>query len=413
MICRCCQAPLEDVFLDLGTAPPSNAYLSAADLDAAETWYPLRLYTCRSCLLVQAPEWKSHREIFASDYAYFSSVSSSWLEHARRYADSMIERLGLDANSRVVEIASNDGYLLRNFVQRGIPCLGIEPCRSVAEAAMAIGIPTRMEFFGEEFAKSLAASWGRADLVAANNVLAHVPDILDFCRGVAAILAPGGVATFEFPHLARLMEHNQFDTVYHEHYSYLSLWAVRQVLGRTGLVTAEVEELPTHGGSLRVHARRADSSFAEGRSIGDVLEAESRQGLHSPDGYKDFQRRATTAKNDFLSFLLQARSKGWKVGAYGAAAKGNTLLNYAGIGPDLLPMVADLAPSKQGRFLPGSRIPVVPPERLLSWKPDCVVILPWNIRNEICEQLRGISDWGASFAVAVPQLRVWKAGEAP
>ncbi|MBK9578067.1 MAG: class I SAM-dependent methyltransferase [Fibrobacterota bacterium] len=413
MICRCCQTPLEDVFLDLGTAPASNSYLAQSELDSPEAWHPLRLYTCKSCLLVQAPEWKSHREIFSTDYAYFSSMSSTWLEHARVYAESMIPRLGLDASSRVLEIASNDGYLLRNFVQRGIPCLGIEPCQSVAEAAMAIGVPTRMEFFGEQFARSLANSWGRADLVAANNVLAHVPDILDFCRGVAAILSPQGLATFEFPHLAKLMEHNQFDTVYHEHYSYLSLWSVRQVMARTGLVVAEVEELPTHGGSLRVHVRRADSEATEGPSVGRILDAEFRQGLHSTDGYKDFQIRASTAKNDFLSFLLQARTKGWKVGAYGAAAKGNTLLNYAGIRSDLLAMVADLSPSKQGRFLPGSRIPVVSPQQLLSWKPDCVVILPWNIRHEICDQLREISAWGASFAVAIPHLRVWKAGDAP
>ena len=407
MKCRHCQAELERMFLDLGTAPPSNAYLTREQLDRPERHDPLRVRACTRCWLVQAEDHAAREDLFASHYAYFSSYSSTWLAHAERYVDAMVERLGLDARSHVVEVASNDGYLLQYVQRRGIPCLGIEPTAGTAEAARARGIETRVAFFGRTLAAQLAQEGRAADLMVANNVLAHVPDIVDFAAGFAQLLRPHGVATFEFPHLLRLVEECQFDTVYHEHYSYLSLVAVERIFGAAGLAVFDVEELPTHGGSLRVHAQRADSGRRPRTgAVAALLGREERAGLASPRIGEGLQARAERIKDDVLLFLIEQKRARRTVCGYGAAAKGSTLLNFAGVRTDLLPCVADASPHKQGRFLPGSRIPIVDVGALRARRPDFVLVLPWNLKDEIAEQLRDFRAWGARFVTAIPELAI-------
>ena len=410
MKCRSCGAPLARVFIDLGTAPPSNAFLRAADLELPETWFPLKLYACDACRLVQVDEHQDHREIFSGDYVYFSSYSSSWLAHARRYVDAAVARLALGPGATVMEVASNDGYLLQFVRERGIACVGVEPTASTAAAARARGIETVERFFGLEFADEWVASRGTVDLAIANNVLAHVPDVNDFVRGFARVLAPAGVVTFEFPHLLELVRQCQFDTIYHEHFSYLSLHTVRSILAAHGLEVFDAESLPTHGGSLRVWAQRRGGPRASAQRLADALRREADAGMLADAFYDGFQARADRAANDFLAFLLEQRRAGRRVAAYGAAAKGNTLLNYAGVRPDLLPYVVDASPHKQGRWLPGSRIPVVDESRLRATRPDFVVILPWNLREEICAQLAYVREWGARFVTAIPALEIF--GEA-
>lgn len=404
MKCRFCSTPLQDVFLDLGTAPPSNAFLSAEALSAPEAWFPLKLYTCPHCLLVQVDEVQSRAQLFAPDYAYFSSYSRSWLAHAEHYVDTAVERLGLGADSLVVEIASNDGYLLQYVAARGIPCVGIEPTAGTAQIARERGIETIVEFFGQDFAQGFVAQRCHADLIVANNVLAHVPDLNDFVAGLAAMLAPLGVLTVEFPHLQQLVAHHQFDTVYHEHFSYFSLHTVRRVFAAHGLRVWDIEQLPTHGGSLRVWASLDTSAHPNTDAVTALLDAEKTAGMLDMGYYLGFQAQADAVKNGLLRYLLEQRRTGRRVAGYGAAAKGNTLLNYAGVRGDLLPYVVDASPHKQGRFLPGSRIPVVAESRLRDERPEFVLILPWNLKQEITEQLIYIREWGGRFVTAVPQL---------
>ena len=406
MKCRHCGSELRLPFIDLGMAPPSNAYLTREQLDQPEKRYPLRVLVCESCWLAQTEDYVGAGDLFTEDYAYFSSVSQTWLEHARNYVASMCDRLHLGPESLVAEIAANDGYLLQ-YVQRcGIPCYGIEPTKSTASAAREKGIRIVEAFFGKKLASDLAEKGQRADLVIANNVLAHVPDINDFAGGVATLLKPGGVATFEFPYLLNLVRENQFDTIYHEHYSYLSLTAIDRIFRANGLVAIDVEHLPTHGGSIRVFAQGNEAATAPGAAVKTMLAEERQAGVNGSAFYSGFQSRAETAKREFLAFLREQKKTGRKVGAYGAAAKGNTLLNFAGIDSELLPYVADRSPAKQGKYLPGSRIPVVDENRLWSDKPEWVVILPWNIHSEIEAQLARIRDWGAKFVRAIPRLQV-------
>jgi hypothetical protein len=407
MNCRHCHHPLEHIFLDLGFAPPSNAYLNAADLSKPERYYPLKLFVCEHCWLVQTDDYAQADELFSHDYAYFSSVSHSWLEHAARYTDMITKRLGLNKNSHVIEVAANDGYLLKNFVAAGIPCLGIEPTASTAATAEKLGIPILREFFGEALAQRLVAQGKQANLILGNNVYAHVPDINDFTVGLKTALKPGGTITLEFPHLMRLIEHTQFDTVYHEHFSYLSLYSVSQIFARAGLRVCDVEELPTHGGSLRVYGCHAEDSRATTNAVTMLLNEEARRGMRSLETYQAFQSRADRVKDDLLLFLIEQKRAGKRMAGYGAAAKGCTLLNYAGIKPDLLPYVCDAAPSKQGKYLPGTHIPIEHPDVLRERKPDIVLILPWNIQAEVTQQMAHIRDWGGKFAVAIPDIKVW------
>ncbi|MDD2768286.1 MAG: class I SAM-dependent methyltransferase [Methylococcus sp.] len=405
MNCRHCHAPLEHIFLDLGFAPPSNAYLNAADLKAPELYFPLKLYVCEHCWLVQTEDYAKADALFCSDYAYFSSVSQSWQDHAARYVNTISKRLELGPSSFVVEVASNDGYLLKNFVATGIPCLGIEPTASTAEAAEALGIPVLREFFGKKLGERLAAEGRQADLILGNNVYAHVPDINDFTAGLKAMLKPGGTVTLEFPHLMRLIEHSQFDTVYHEHFSYLSLYTVSRIFAEAGLRVWDVEELDTHGGSLRVYGCHAADSRRDSEAVAALIAEEDRWGLRERVTYTEFQAQADRVKDDLLGFLIEQKRAGKRVAAYGAAAKGNTLLNYAGVKPDLLPYVCDAAPSKQGKFLPGSHIPILAPSALAELKPDWVLILPWNIADEVRVQQPLVQQWGGRFVTAVPELR--------
>lgn len=405
MKCRFCTSELHDVFLDLGSAPPSNAFLTAADLTAPETYFPLRLFTCSACHLVQVDEVQRHDALFSSDYVYFSSFSTTWLAHAQAYVASAVERLGLNYDSLVMEIASNDGYLLQYVKARGIPCVGVEPTASTAAAARARGIESIERFFGVAFAREFVGSRRRADLVIGNNVLAHVPDINDFVAGLAEVLAPDGVATLEFPHLLQLVSQCQFDTVYHEHFSYFSFHTVQRILAAHGLRVWDVEQLATHGGSLRIWACRDGASRRETPAVPSLLDLEAAAGMMDAGYYHDFQARADAVKNDFLAFLLDCRRNGKHVVGYGAAAKGNTLMNYAGVKPDLLTYVADASPHKQGRFLPGTRIPVVSESRIRASRPDFVVIFPWNLMQEISEQLNYIREWGGKFVTAIPRLR--------
>lgn len=406
MNCRHCAAPLEQVVIDLGHQPASNAYLSAEQLAGTEVHAPLKTFVCTACWLVQLPSFHASHELFTADYAYFSSVSTSWVDHAQRYVAAMIARFGLGADDWVVEIASNDGYLLQFVQAAGIPCTGIEPTASTAAAARAKGIESIERFFGAELASELVASRGHAALTAANNVLAHVPDINDFVAGFAVLLAPDGVATFEFPHLVNLIEQAQFDTIYHEHYSYLSLTAVTRIFAGQGLRVFDVEKIPTHGGSLRVYVCREGGKFAPAPAVAALLAEEAAKGVTSPGWYTTLSARAETIKLDLLDFLIRCRREGRRVAAYGAAAKGNTLLNYAGAHADLIDFVCDAAPSKQGQFMPGSHIPILPPAALTERKPDYVLILPWNLTEEITVSHAYVRDWGGRFVIAVPQLQV-------
>ena len=405
MNCRHCDSRLEHTFLDLGFAPPSNAYLSEADLRKPELYYPLKIMVCAKCWLVQTEDYAQAEELFSPEYAYFSSTSSSWLAHAKSYAEAMTDRLSLDANSLVIEVASNDGYLLRNFVEAGIPCLGIEPTDSTADAAEALGIPVMRAFFGESVGQQLASGGRQADLIVGNNVYAHVPDINDFTVGLKAALKAGGTVTLEFPHLMRLVEFTQFDTVYHEHFSYLSLYTVCRIFEQAGLRVFDVEQLPTHGGSLRVFGCHHDDPRATADSVPDLIDEEASRGLRTQSMYQDFQARADEVKDGLLSFLLARKQEGKQVIAYGAAAKGNTLLNYAGVKPDLLPLVCDAAPSKQGKYMPGSHIPVLEPGVIRKAKPDIVLVLPWNIADEVADTYSFIREWGGQFATAVPSIK--------
>jgi SAM-dependent methyltransferase len=406
MKCRHCGAEDFWPFLDLGTAPPSNSYVAADALTAPELWYPLIIRTCSHCLLTQTEDFAARETFFSESYAYFSSFSTSWVNHAKAYVETMAGRYGLNEQSRVVEIAANDGYLLQFARERGIRCLGVEPTASTAAAAREKGLEIVEEFFGTALAKELVARGWQADLTAANNVLAHVPDINDFVAGFAILLKPEGVATFEFPHLLNMVRESQFDTAYHEHYSYLSLTAVSRIFAANGLKVFDVETTPWHGGSLRVFAARADAETRpEQASVASMLDTERQAGMGGRSFYADFQAAARRVRNDFVSYLIECERKGLKVAAYGAAAKGNTLLNFAGIKPDLIAFVVDKNPAKQGLHLPGSRIPIVNEDRLKAEKPDRVVILPWNIQTEIMNQLSYISDWDGKFVTAIPTLK--------
>ncbi|HAQ23782.1 MAG TPA: SAM-dependent methyltransferase [Acidimicrobiaceae bacterium] len=406
MKCRCCGSHLEQTFLDLGSSPPSNAYLSAAELAGPEVWYPLQVMVCGDCRLVQTRDFTRAEDLFTEDYAYFSGFSTSWVEHCRRYVDEMVDRLGLGPDSLVVEVACNDGTLLAKFRDRGIRCLGIEPSTSTASAARELGLEVVEEFVGVDMAERLAAEGIAADLLVANNVVAHVPDIVDFVRGCGFLLSRDGVASFEFPYLLRLVRGVQFDTIYHEHFSYLSLTSLSRVVDAAGLVICDVGEIPTHGGSLRVYLRRADGSHPVLLAVQAVLDAEVEAGIGRDEFYNGFQAKADRVKDDLLQFLLEARANGRRVAAYGAAAKGNTLLNYAGIRPDLVPFAVDRNPAKQGKFLPGSRIPIVDEGKLIEAQPEHVLVLPWNIWPELSESLAYVREWGGSFVMAVPELQI-------
>lgn len=407
MNCRGCGACLSLPLIDLGTSPPSNAYLREEQLDQAEQWVPLKVQVCQQCWLVQTEDYTRADYLFDADYAYFSSFSSTWLKHAQGYVAQMVERFGLDAQSRVVEIAANDGYLLQYVAARGIPCLGVEPTRSTAQAARDKGLLIRESFFGLDTARQLVEEGWAADLMAANNVLAHVPDINDFLAGFATLLKPAGVATFEFPQLLSLMAGQQFDTLYHEHYSYLSLIAVQALCQRNGLEVFDVQTLATHGGSLRVFVQRQEAPRRPVQdSVAQQLRLEREAGVDTAGYYGTLAPAAERIKHELLRFLLQAKAEGKRVVGYGAAAKGNTLLNYAGVRSDLLAWVADASPHKQGKFLPGSRIPVVAPERIDQERPDYVLVLPWNLLAEVSEQLAQVRQWGGRFVIAVPELKL-------
>jgi SAM-dependent methyltransferase len=405
--CRHCSAPLSLTMIDLGSAPPSNAYLTDDSRHAPEPWLPLKVLVCTHCWLAQTEDTTGTEHLFAADYAYFSSYSDSWLAHSERYVAAMQARFGLDTGSHVVEVAANDGYLLRYVRERGIPCLGIEPTAGTAAAARARGIEIVERFFGVGLAAELAAQGRRADLMVANNVLAHVPDINDFVAGFAGLLKPNGVATFEFPHLLRLVAGKQFDTIYHEHFSYLSLTAVDRVFAANELEVFDVEELATHGGSLRVYAQRADTrSRPRSPNVETLLAAEETAGVRTPEFYTEVQTDSNLIKYALIDFLIDAKRSDKKVAAYGAAAKGNTLLNYAGIRSDLIPWVVDRNPAKQGKYLPGSRIPIVTETRIREERPDFVLILPWNIADEIVANLAYIRSWQGRFVTAVPALNI-------
>jgi predicted TPR repeat methyltransferase len=407
MNCRHCQTELKLQLIDLGSAPPSNAYLTPEALHAPEKYFPLRVLVCTECWLAQTEDYAGADELFAADYAYFSSYSTSWLKHAEDYVAKMVQRFDLGCHSQIIEVAANDGYLLQYVKARGIPCLGIEPTTGTADSARAKGIEILEEFFNAGLAKRLAAHGRLADLIVANNVLAHVPDINSFVEGFSVLLKPDGVATFEFPHLLRLICENQFDTIYHEHYSYLSLTAVRQIFQHNGLSVFDVEELSTHGGSLRVFAQSSRYGNRKvGNQVTELLAREAKAGITNPEFYINFQAKADQVKNDLLRFLLETRRNGKTVSGYGAAAKGNTLLNYAGVRPDLIPFIVDRNPAKQNKFAPGSRIPIVAEAQLQAEMPDYVVIFPWNLKEEIVQQLDYIHSWGGQFVTAVPELRI-------
>ena len=407
MNCRHCHAELKEPFLDLGSAPHSNAYLTAQTLHNPELWFPLKVLVCTRCWLVQTGDVVDAGALFTADYAYFSSYSETWLKHAEDYVQVMVERFNLGGESLVVELAANDGYLLQYVKRRGIPCLGIEPTANTALAARAKGIEIIQAFFTQELGSSLAVSGRQADLIVANNVLAHVPEINDFLLGVAELLKPEGVATFEFPHLLELIRNAQFDTVYHEHFSYLSMTALLGIFDQNGLAPFDLEQLTTHGGSLRVYVQKKGRGSRQASArLSACLELEARAGMRDGAFYAAFQPKADEIKNAFLSFLLEVQSSGKTVAGYGAAAKGNTLLNYAGVRPDLLPFVVDRNPAKQGRFLPGSRIPILPEAALTELRPDFIVILPWNLREEVVVQLAYAREWWGQFVTAVPTLRI-------
>jgi 2-polyprenyl-3-methyl-5-hydroxy-6-metoxy-1,4-benzoquinol methylase len=407
MKCRHCDSDLLISFMDLGSAPPSNAYLTKESLNQPEKWYPLRVQVCSGCWLVQTEDFADATELFDADYAYFSSYSTTMLSHVEQYVSDMTKRFGLNTHSHVVEVAANDGYLLQYFKQRDIPCLGVEPTNSTANAAREKGIEIVEKFFGVSLANRLVEEGQQADLTVANNVLAHVPDINDFVSGFSILLKAQGVATFEFPHLLKLVAQNQFDTIYHEHFSYLSLITVIQIFEKNGLDVFDVEEIATHGGSIRVFAQRNDTGSQE-RSlrVSELIERELKQGMNTAEYYTNFQILADKVKNELLNFLIDTKKQGKKVVAYGAAAKGNTMLNYAGVRPDLLPFVVDRNPAKEGKFLAGSRIPIVSEKKLKIFRPDYIIILPWNLREEVMHQLAYVKEWDGKFVTAIPLLEI-------
>ncbi len=406
MKCRACNAELKHIFVDLGVSPLSNSYLDADKLQAMEPHYPLKVLLCSECWLVQLPAVTRPEDIF-SDYAYFSSFSETWLRHAEDYVEKMIQRFGFDKSHNMVEIASNDGYLLQYFLQRGIPVLGIEPAANVANVAVEKGIPTLVKFFGTETAKKMVAEGKAADLLLGNNVLAHAPDLNDFIAGMKTVLKPGGVITMEFPHLMRLMAENQFDTIYHEHFSYFSFLSVEQAFARHGITMFDVEELTTHGGSLRIYGRHEkDETHPVTENVAKLRELELREGFDQLETYQGFAKQVEETKRNLLEFLIQAKRDGKSVVGYGAAAKGNTLLNYCGVRTDFLDYTVDLNPRKQGHFLPGTRIPIYAKEKLRETKPDYVLILPWNLKDEIASQMAHIREWGGRFVVPIPKIEV-------
>lgn len=406
MKCRFCNSTVNTEFADLVNQPPSNSYLTRQQLDEPETFYPLKVMVCDKCFLVQIEEYKKSAEIFTGDYAYFSSYSTSWLAHSKRYVDMMTERFGFNEKSLVIEIASNDGYLLQYFKEKKVPVLGVEPTANTAAVAEKKGIPSVVDFFGQKLAARLHAENKHADLILGNNVLAHVPDINDFVGGMKKLLKPEGVITMEFPHLYQLVLNNQFDTIYHEHYSYLSFTTVKKVFAKQGLEMFDVQELPTHGGSLRIFAKHAESKRKIEPAVEAMLAKEDAAGMNKIDYYTDFQPKVEKIRNELLKFLIEKRESGKTVVAYGAAAKGNTLLNFCGVKKDLVRFVVDANPHKQGKFMPASHIPIVAEQHIRDTRPDFVLILPWNLRQEISEQLKYIREWGGKFVVPVPALEI-------
>jgi len=407
MNCRFCNNTLSHVFVDLDEAPPSNAFLSESELQETEAQYPLKLFVCEKCWLVQVAEYKKAEEIFSSEYVYFSSYSTSWLAHAERYTVGMIERFGYNEKSLVMELASNDGYLLQYFKKRNVPVLGIEPTLSTAVVAREKGIESITEFFGVDLASQLVANGRKADLLLGNNVLAHVPDLNDFVGGMKIVLKSDGVITMEFPHLYQLVKHKQFDTIYQEHFSYLSFITVQQVFKKHGLELFDVEEIPTHGGSLRIFAKHAEDKTKNiSDRVGQLIEKEKKAGMDSLAYYQGFQDAVEDIRKDFLEFLETQKTSGKKVVGYGAAAKGNTLLNFCGVKKDLVSFVVDASPHKQGKYLPGSHIPVVNERELLTARPDFILVLPWNIKDEIMQQLSYVREWNCRFVIAIPTLQV-------
>lgn len=404
--CRLCSAELEHTFVDLGMSPPCESYLAADELDQPEVFYPLHVRVCSECLLVQLPPYIPAEDIF-SHYAYFSSYSDSWVTHAREFVESAVDDLGLGPNSFVVEVASNDGYLLQHVVGRGIRALGIEPAENIAEVAVAKGVPTEVLFLGEESGRKIAAEHGKADLVVANNVFAHVPDIMDFAKGLRALVADHGRVSIEIPHLLRLIEGREYDTIYHEHYSYLSLLTTQRVLSAAGLTVIDVAELPTHGGSLRTWSVPEERAGASSTEVDRVLELEAAAGLHSLGGHSGFAADVAAVRNDLVDFLIARHREGARVAGYGAPGKGNTLLNHAGIRSDLLAFTVDRNPVKHGKFLPGTHIPIYPVERIAQERPDYLLILPWNLREEISTQLAYVREWGGRLVVPLPSLEVF------
>ena len=405
--CRFCGTALRHTFVDLGMSPLCESYLPADHINRMEPFYPLHVFVCEKCYLVQLQEYVTPEEIF-TEYAYFSSYSDSWLKHASNYADQMVARFGFDKKSHVVELASNDGYLLQYFVKKGIPSLGVEPAKNVAEVAIRNGVPTLVKFFGVKTAKEMAAQGKHADLILANNALAQVPDVNDFVGGMKVLLKPQGVITIEFPHLMQLMEQNQFDTIYHEHFSYFSFITSEKIFAAHGLTLFDVEELPTHGGSLRIYGRHAeDNSKPVGPRVKILRDRELSAGFTHMECYAAFAEQVKETKRKLLEFLINAKRKGHSIAGYGAPGKGNTLLNYCGIRTDFLDYTVDRNPYKHGRFLPGTHIPIFPPEKIRETKPDFVMILPWNLKDEIREQLSYIREWGGKFVVPIPQVEIF------
>src|SRR5688500_17020312 len=407
MECRFCKTELKNVFIDLVNSPASNSFLNSWQLNEPEVFYPLKVYTCHECFLVQVDEYKKSDAIFNNEYVYFSSYSKSWLEHAKKYTEQMITRFGFDQRSKVIELASNDGYLLQYFKEKSIPVLGIEPTANTADVAISKGIETVVDFFGTRLATELVAKGIKADLLLGNNVLAHVPDIVDFIAGMKILLKDTGIITMEFPHLMQLVDNNQFDTIYHEHFSYLSFHTVNKIFASLGLELFDVEEIPTHGGSLRIYGKHMENrSIAIEPNVSKLLNKELEKGMRSFEYYDNFQQKALLVKLDITSFLIEQKRVGKKVAAYGAAAKGNTLLNYCGIKNDLIDFVVDANPHKQNKWLPASHIPVVNEERLKSEKPDFVIIFPWNLKEEIIQQLSYVREWGCQFVIPIPKLQL-------
>ena len=407
MNCRFCNAKLEDVFVDLGHAPPSNSFLNKEELKTGETYYPLKVYVCDECKLVQLDEFKKAKDIFSEEYVYFSSISKSWLEHSKNYTNKMINDFGINQDSLVIEVASNDGYLLQFFKERNVNVLGIEPTESTAKVSREKNIETVTKFFGKSLASELVDENIKADLLLGNNVLAHVPDINDFVKGIKIILKSDGIVTMEFPHLLQLVKQNQFDTIYHEHFSYLSFTSVLEIFKKQGLELFHVEELSTHGGSIRVFGKHIEDLSKEIReSVDQILQKEDEAGMNKMSYYKGFQSRVEQVKLNFIDFLIKAKKEGRKVAAYGAAAKGNTLLNYCGVKADMIEFVVDAAPIKQNKFLPGSHIPVVTENRIKELKPDYIIIFPWNIKDEIISQLHYIKEWDCKFVTFIPNIKI-------